>query len=69
MAELLAAIYARMDGPPLGTGAGGAGAARREGKPVGRQPGATDKRPRKRSGYVARWRRERDTVPAVVNKP
>jgi putative DNA-invertase from lambdoid prophage Rac len=38
-----------------------AGLARRaaEGKPVGRQPGAADKRPRKRSGYVARWERER----------
>lgn len=33
-----------------------AGLARREaeGKPVGRQPGAVDKKPRKRSGYVAR---------------
>jgi DNA invertase Pin-like site-specific DNA recombinase len=30
-----------------------------EGKPVGRQPGAADKTPRKRSGYVARWERER----------
>jgi DNA invertase Pin-like site-specific DNA recombinase len=28
---------------------------RAEGKPVGRQEGATDKRPRKRSGYVAAW--------------
>lgn len=38
-----------------------AGLARRqaEGKPVGRQPGSTDKKPRKRSGYVARWERER----------
>lgn len=38
-----------------------AGLARRraEGLPVGRQPGATDKSPRKRSGYVARWERER----------
>jgi putative DNA-invertase from lambdoid prophage Rac len=38
-----------------------AGLARRqaEGKPVGRQPGATDKKPRRRSGYVARWERER----------
>ncbi len=34
-----------------------AGLARRkaEGKPVGRQPGATDRKPRKRSGYVAAW--------------
>jgi DNA invertase Pin-like site-specific DNA recombinase len=34
-----------------------AGLARRqaEGKPVGRQPGAADKKPRKRAGYVASW--------------
>jgi putative DNA-invertase from lambdoid prophage Rac len=34
-----------------------AGLARRkaEGKPVGRQLGAADKKPRKRSGYVASW--------------
>jgi len=31
---------------------------RAAGKPVGRQPGATDKTQRKRSGYVARWERE-----------
>lgn len=30
-----------------------------EGLPVGRQPGAKDAKPRKRSGYVARWERER----------
>ena len=38
-----------------------AGLARRraEGKPVGRQPGAADKGQRRRSGYVARWERER----------
>lgn len=28
--------------------------------PVGRQPGVKDKKPRKRSGYVARWERERE---------
>lgn len=28
--------------------------------PVGRQPGTKDKKPRKRSGYVARWERERE---------
>jgi DNA invertase Pin-like site-specific DNA recombinase len=33
-----------------------------EGKPVGRQPGAADKTPRKRSGYVARWERERQSA-------
>ena len=26
-----------------------------QGKPVGRQPGAADKKPRKRAGYVASW--------------
>jgi DNA invertase Pin-like site-specific DNA recombinase len=38
-----------------------AGLARRRarGLPVGRQPGAADRRPRRRSGYVARWERER----------
>jgi DNA invertase Pin-like site-specific DNA recombinase len=38
-----------------------AGLARRkaEGRPVGRQPGAVDTKPRRRSGYVARWERER----------
>ncbi len=35
---------------------------RHEGKPIGRQPGAKDKRPRKRSGYVARWERERQST-------
>jgi putative DNA-invertase from lambdoid prophage Rac len=41
-----------------------AGLARRkaEGLPVGRQPGAKDTRPRKRSGYVARWEREREAA-------
>ena len=28
---------------------------RAQGKPVGRQPGASDKKPRKRSGYLASW--------------
>jgi putative DNA-invertase from lambdoid prophage Rac len=32
---------------------------RTEGKPVGRQPGARDRRPRKRSGYVKRFEDER----------
>ena len=41
-----------------------AGLARRksEGKPVGRQPGAKDKTPRRRPGYVARWEREREAA-------
>jgi len=39
-----------------------AGLARRkaQGLPIGRQPGAKDRKRRKRSGYVARWERERD---------
>jgi putative DNA-invertase from lambdoid prophage Rac len=38
-----------------------AGLARRKaaGLPVGRQPGSKDRRQRKRSGFVARWERER----------
>lgn len=41
-----------------------AGLARRKasGLPVGRQPGARDLKPRKRSGYVARWESERERV-------
>lgn len=34
---------------------------RAEGLPVGRQAGAVDRKPRKRSGYVARWERERSS--------
>src|SRR5262249_4692020 len=39
---------------------------RAQGKPVGRQPGAADKKPRKRSGYVAAWEngRRRTAHPA-----
>ena len=42
-----------------------AGLAKRKaaGKPVGRQAGASDLKPRKRSGYVARWEREREASP------
>ncbi|GAA5119247.1 recombinase family protein [Haloechinothrix salitolerans] len=38
-----------------------AGLAKRkaQGLPVGRQPGAKDRKPRKRSGYMARWERQR----------
>lgn len=31
-----------------------------KGLPVGRQPGARDKKPRRRSGYVKRWETERE---------
>ena len=44
-----------------------AGLARRraEGKPVGRQVGAVDRKPRKRSGYVARYERARVEEEAI----
>src|SRR5260370_11164352 len=35
---------------------------RGEGQAVGRRPGAQDKGPRRRSGYVARWERERQAA-------
>jgi DNA invertase Pin-like site-specific DNA recombinase len=41
---------------------------RREGLPVGRQPGAKDTGQRKRSGYVARWEREREHRPEAVGQ-
>jgi putative DNA-invertase from lambdoid prophage Rac len=66
MAELLAAIYAWMARAESARRSERtrAGLARRKaaGLPVGRQPGATDRKPRRRSGYVARWERERDQV-------
>ena len=61
--ELLLAIagwQARVESQRKGERVKAALARRKaEGKPVGRQPGARDKRPRRRSGYVARWERER----------
>lgn len=42
---------------------------RTEGKPVGRQPGAADKKLRRRSGYVARWERERRGGPRFLPAP
>jgi hypothetical protein len=33
-----------------------------EGKPIGRRAGSQDRRPRRRSGYYARWERERTMV-------
>lgn len=46
-----------------------AGLAKRKAQnlPVGRQPGAVDRKPRKRSGYVARWERTRSQQ--VVDLP
>lgn len=63
MAELLGAIFAWMAAEESRRRSertkAGLERRKREGKPVGRQPGATDKQPRKRSGYVARWERDR----------
>jgi DNA invertase Pin-like site-specific DNA recombinase len=63
MAELLAAIYAWMARAESARRServrAGLDRRRRDGLPVGRQRGATDARPRRRSGYVARWERER----------
>jgi putative DNA-invertase from lambdoid prophage Rac len=63
MAELLSSLFAwmaRMESERRSERVR-AGLARRkaEGKPVGRPPGAADRGPRRRSGYVARWERER----------
>jgi len=46
-----------------------AGLAKRKAdeKPVGRQPGATDKKPRRKSGYNARWERQRGGTGRMVN--
>ena len=63
MAELLASLYAWMaaeesgaarSGPGPGFSVVSARACRSDAR-----PGATDKKPRRRSGYVARWERER----------
>lgn len=63
MAELLAALYAWMAAEESRRRSertkAGLARRKREGLPVGRQPGAVDKMPRRRSGYVARWERER----------
>jgi DNA invertase Pin-like site-specific DNA recombinase len=47
------------------------GLARRraEGKPVVRQPGAADKKKRKRSGYVASWERGHGGPPTTPGQP
>jgi len=63
MAELLASLYAWMaaEESRRRSERTRAGLERRrgDGKPVGRQPGAKDRVPRRRSGYVARWERQR----------
>lgn len=63
LAELLGAIYAWMAAEESRRRSERvkAGLARRraEGKPVGRRTGSQDRKPRRRSGYYARWERER----------
>ena len=63
MAELLASLYAWMAAEESRRRSertkAGLDRRRRQGLPVGRQPGSADKKPRRRSGYVARWERER----------
>jgi putative DNA-invertase from lambdoid prophage Rac len=62
-AELLGAIYAWMARAESTRRSERvkAGLARRkaEGKPVGRRAGSKDRKPRRRSGYYARWEHER----------
>jgi DNA invertase Pin-like site-specific DNA recombinase len=66
LAELLGALYAWMAAEESRRRSERvkAGLARRkaEGKPVGRRAGSQDRKPRKRSGYFARWERERTTM-------
>jgi DNA invertase Pin-like site-specific DNA recombinase len=63
MAELLGAIFAWMAAEESRRRServkAGLERRRRQGLPVGRQEGAKDLKPRRRSGYVARWERER----------
>lgn len=63
MAELLASLYAWMAAEESRRRSertkAGLDRRRRQGLPIGRQPGSADKKPRRRSGYVARWERER----------
>jgi putative DNA-invertase from lambdoid prophage Rac len=67
MAELLGSIYAWMAAEESRRRSerikAGLDRRRAEGKPVGRQAGATDKKPRRRSGYVARYERARAGQP------
>jgi DNA invertase Pin-like site-specific DNA recombinase len=62
-AELLGAIYAWMARAESARRServkAGLARPRAEGKPVGRRAGSKDLKPRKRSGYYARWERER----------
>jgi DNA invertase Pin-like site-specific DNA recombinase len=63
LAELLGALYAWIAAEESRRRSERvkAGLARRktDGKPVGRRAGSQDRKPRKRSGYYARWERER----------
>ena len=74
MAELLGSIYAWMAAEESRRRServkAGLERRRREGKPVGRQVGAKDRTKRRRSGYVARWERERDrTSVGPIDQP
>jgi putative DNA-invertase from lambdoid prophage Rac len=64
MSELLTAIYGWMARAESARRServrAGLERRRAAGLPVGRQPGATDRKPRKRSGYVAEQERRRD---------
>ena len=66
MAELLGSLYAWMAAEESRRRSERirAGLARRraEGLPVGRQQGAADKKPRRKSGYYARYEREREAA-------
>jgi putative DNA-invertase from lambdoid prophage Rac len=63
MAELLSSLFAWMAAEESRRRServrAGLERRRREGKPIGRQPGAADRKPRKHSGYMTRWERER----------
>jgi putative DNA-invertase from lambdoid prophage Rac len=63
MAELLGSLYAWMAAEESRRRServrAGLDRRRSKGLPVGRQPGAKDRKPRRRSGYIARWERER----------
>jgi DNA invertase Pin-like site-specific DNA recombinase len=66
MAELLGAIYAWMAAEESRRRServkAGLASRKAEGKPIGRRAGSQDRRPRRRSGYYARWERERTMV-------
>jgi putative DNA-invertase from lambdoid prophage Rac len=72
MAELLGSLFAWMAAEESRRRServrAGVERRRAAGLPVGRQPGAADRKPRKRSGYVARWERERAASGRVASQ-